>query len=455
MAKRSGAATQRAAKRDPKSYVDQFTSEVSLALQFGRIGGNLTPARVSTIMQQADSGRTSALVDLYHELREKDCHLQSIAQTREVCVASLPHDVAPRADKPLKKETKAARQCALALQKCDTFQTAISHWVGEGNAFGHATSELVWKVEKKGELAGLMVPDYFVNISCRRFGFRQSDGALLFDQFGLGEIDVGGVDLLAEFGPGKYMQYRPRVTGDVPVREGLSRASIWMALFRNFDLRDWLQLAEMAWKPKRTGKYKKDASKADKQALTNILERLTSTGVAIYPETVELMLHWPTNYAQNSPHKELAVFLAQELSKAWLGTSDVTEQTGKSGARAAVETRGELRKELRDWDALGISRLVTRNVVEPFYRFNYGDKIEAGTFVPMIDDPKNILEFGNGINYLRQAGLKIGQAWVRKQIGAPEPTPDEELLGDGVEDPKASESGNSGSEGDKKPKPKE
>ncbi len=449
MAKRSGAATQRAAKRDPKSYVDQFTAEVSLALQFGRIGGNLTPARVSTIMQQADSGRTAALVDLYHELREKDGHFQSVMQTREVCVASLPHDVAPRADKPKKKEVKAARQCALALQKCDTFQTAISHWVGEGNGFGHATSELVWKKEEKGELKGLLVPDYFVNISCRRFGFRQSDGALLFDPHGLGEIEVGGVDLMAEFGPGKYMQYRPRVTGDVPVREGLARCMIWLALFRNFDLRDWLQLAEMAWKPKRTGKYKKDASKADKQALTNILERLTSTGVAIYPETVELMLHWPTNYASNSPHKELAVFLAQEMGKAALGTADVTEQSGKSGARAAVETRGELRKELRDWDAIGIARLVTRNIVEPFYRFNYGENVEPGTFVPMIDDPKNILEFGTGINRLQQSGLRIGQAWVRKQIGAPEPKAGEELLSD----PKADETGKPGSEGDKKPAP--
>lgn len=453
-AKRSGAARERAAKRQPKDYVEQLFGEPALSWQFGRIGGNLTPGRVSNIIQQADSGRPAALVDLFHELREKDGHFQSVTQTREVCVASIPFDIAPRADDPKKIELKCARQCAQALRACDTYESAVAHWIGEGNGFGHATSELVWRVEEKGELAGLMVPDRFVNISCRRFGFRQSDGALLFDPIGTGSVDAVGVDLVADYGRGKYFQYRPRVNGDVLVREGLARCSIWLALFRNFDLRDWLQLAEMAWKPKRTGKYKKDATKQDRQALKDILERLTTTGVAIYPDTVELMLQWPSNYMQGSPHKELAQYLGQEMSKAWLGTSDVTEQTGKGGARAAVEKRDELRKELKQWDACGVAKLMTRGYVEEFYRLNYGDKREPGTYVPMLNEPKDIEGFGLGMANLRKAGLNVSQAWVREQIGAPEPKKGEELLSDGQPDPAAAKPGAAG-EGTDKPKPAE
>jgi phage gp29-like protein len=311
----------------------------------------------------------------------------------------------------------------------------------------------VWRVEERGELAGMMVPDRFVNISCRRFAFRQSDGALLFDPSPFpngGSIESTGVDLVAEYGRAKYFQYRPRVNGDVLVREGLCRALVWLALFRNFDIRDWLQLAEMAWKPKRTGKYKKEATKQDKQALTNILERLTTTGVAIYPDTVELMLHWPSNYMQGSPHKELAQYLGQEMSKAVLGTSDVTEQTGKSGARAATETRNELRKELKEWDATGLAKLVTRHFVEPFYQLNYGDKREPGTYVPMLQDPRDVQAFGAGMLDLRTAGLQVSQAWVRQQIGAPEPKKGEELLSDGQ--PPPPDTTGQGQPGDK-PKP--
>lgn len=455
MATAKRAAEPRAKAQKPqKDWVDLVTSEVSLAAQFSRIGGNLTPARVSVILQQADAGQPAALVDLFHELRQKSGHFQSIMQAREVCVASIPFDIAPRADEPKKIELKAARQCAQALKGCDSFQNAVAHWVGEGNAFGHATSELVWRVEERGELAGLMVPDRFVNISCRRFAFRSTDGALLFDPSGFpsgSNIDAVGVDLLELYGPGKYFQYRPRVNGDVLVREGLARVLIWGALFENFDIRDWLQLAEMAWKPKRTGKYKKEATKQDKQALTNILERLTTTGVAIYPDTVELMLHWPSNYMQGSPHRELAEFLGRQMSKAVLGTADAQEQQGPNGARAAVKERNELRGELKAWDAVGIAKLVTRNFVEPFYQLNYGEKREPGTYVPMLEDPTDVLAFGTGIMNLRKAGLKVSQAWVRKQIGAPEPKKGEELLSDG--DPKPDSAAPDGT--GKKPKPAE
>src|ERR1041384_1167077 len=281
-AKRSGAARERASNREAKSLIDIIVGDVALSVQFGRIGGNITPGRISQILQRADGGHPADLVDLVHEFRQKDGHLQSIAQSREVCVASLPFDIVPPGETPLKRDKKIAKQCRLALERCESFQTAKSHLIGEGVLFGHATVEVVWKVESEGELAGLMVPDTFKPVSCRRFGFRQSDGALLFDPTGLGSFDNEGVDLVATNQPGKFLHARPRVTGDVLEREGLARIVAWMCGFRNFDIRDWLQLAEMAWKPKRTGKYKKDASKQDKDALLRILERLTSTGAAIY-----------------------------------------------------------------------------------------------------------------------------------------------------------------------------
>jgi phage gp29-like protein len=436
---RSGEALERAPTRKEESTLTALlVGAPSLAEQFTRIGGNLTPQRVSTILAMADMGRPAHFVDLFHELRQRDAHLQSVMQAREICVASLPAEVAPPGENPKKRDKKIARQCTLALRSCDSLPNAIAHWVGEGNVFGHATSELVWKRETEGELAGLMVPDFFENLSCRRFGFRQADGALLFDPTSSGSVEAAGVDLLTDFPLGKYIQYRPRVNGDVLTREGLGRCLVWMALFRNFDLRDWLALAEMAWKPKRTAKYKKAdyATEKDRRQLLTLLERLTTNGVAIYPDTVELELHWPSNFSNQSSHKELADYLAREISKATLGTSDVSEQNGKNGARAAVETRNELRKELKVWDAAGTAKLIQRYVVRPFYRMNYGERIEAGTYVPMLEEPENRETFAKAMADLRVAGLRIPAAWVRHKIGAPEPRPGEELLGDGAPDPK-------------------
>lgn len=427
MPKRSGDTRERAPKRKADLF-ELLVGAPSLSAQFDRIGGNLTPGRVSQILQQADSGQPYQLVDLFHELRQKDAAVQQAFQAREVCVASIPFDIAPPGDEPLKRDMKCARLCRLALQRCETFETGLSHWVGEGNAFGHATSEVVWKMEEDGELAGLMVPDYLSNISARRYAFRQSDGELVFIPSAGASPDALGVDQLRDAPLGKYIQYRPRVNGDVIAREGLVRLIVWMALFRNFDIRDWLQLAEMGWKPKRTGKYKKDASKQDKAALLAILERLTTSGVAIYPETVELLMQWPTNFSQQSTHKEFADFLGKEIGKAVLGTPDVTEQSTKNGARAAVETRNQLRTDLRNWDAVGLAKLLTKQLVLPFYRFNFSPNIQPGTYVPLLEDPTDPVAFATSIDLLTKRGLKIGADWVRKKIGAPAPKKNEELL---------------------------
>jgi phage gp29-like protein len=430
MAKSSGGAPRERAPKRQSQLTEVLVGPVPLSEQFARIGGNLTPARVSAILQMADMGRPWGLVDLFHELRQKSGHLQSIMQAREICVASVPFDIAPPGEKPKKRDKKRARQCKLALQKCETLANAIAHWVGEGNAFGHATCEVLWKQETEGELSGLLVPESFERISCRRYGFRQIDGALLFDPTGTGSVDATGIDQLSEFPAGKYIQYRPRVNGDVLVREGLCRLLVWMALFENFDIRDWLQLAEIAWKPKRTAKILKGTiSSTDKASALQILERLSTSGVAVYPDSMELMLHWPANFSQQQNHKELAEFLARQMSKAVLGTSDISEQNGKNGARAAVSTRNELRKELRDWDCCGVAKLLTKNLVKPFYQLNYGTTAEAGIYVPMIEDPADVQGFSAGMDSLRKAGLRIPASWVRTKIGAPEPKAGDEVLG--------------------------
>jgi phage gp29-like protein len=73
----------------------------------------------------------------------------------------------------------------------------------------------------------------------------------------------------------------------------------------------------------------------------------------------------------------------------------------------------------------------------------------------MLQDPRDIEAFGIGIKNLRDAGLNIGQAWVRKQIGAPEPKKGEELLSDGQPDPAATQPGGTGKPAGDKPKPAE
>lgn len=418
--------------KDKRSYIEDVVDDPALSIQFSRVGGNLTPQQVSAILHLADSGQPWRLVDFFHECRQKSGHLQSVWQTRELAVSGLDFDILPP-EGTLKRDKKRAGECKKALARCESLRDMFAHLVGEGNAFGYAWSQAIW-----GMRSGLMVPETFKNISCRRFGFRQIDGKLLYDPTGYGTpVDVLGIDLLEVYPPGKFVNYLPRVNGDVMVREGLARLCVWMEMFRVFDISDWLKLAELAWKPLRTGMYKKGASKPDIAKLRSILERLTTNGVATFPETVELTLHWPqqAKAGQTSAHKELADFLADEESKAVLGQTDMV-QPGPNGARAATATRNELRKDRLEADAIGLAKAFQRFIIEPFYQLNYGetDPEAVGQFVLLTEDPLDILSFAQSIAAFRTAGLRIPASYVYDKTGMPEPKADEVVLGDSVDE---------------------
>src|SRR5262249_54993934 len=162
------------------------------------------------------------------------------------------------------------------------------------------------------------------------------------------------------------LQHQPRITGDVPCREGLVRVLMWAALFRNWDIRDWLALGELAWKPWRTGGYTRGASEEDIDALIAILDAMSSSGVAVYPkDTAEVKIEWPKNPpAGGGTHKELADFLGAEMSKAVLGQTLTTEQ-GSKGSQALGRVHDQVRKDIREADARSVAATIRRDLIAP------------------------------------------------------------------------------------------
>ena len=424
---------------------------LALHEQFERIGGNLRPEQVSAILMEADGGRPARFVDLMHESRQKDGHLHSVLQASEVAITALEWNLSLRSDQPKSKAKKAAEECKEALLECDTFPLAISHLAGEAPLFGYAYAQTIWHKADGGHLW----PKEFKPVSCRRFAFTR-DGELRFVQSPYSNPDTTGIDLMEEYRAGKFLCYKPRVNGDVLPREGLARLLVWFALFRNWDIRDWFQLAELSWKPKRRAKYNKDAfaSKDDRRALKTILERWNSTGVAIHPDTVELFIEWSKGVGGTvgSVHNELAKFCGFEMSKAVLGITDATE-SDSTGARAATESRQELRKDLREHRALGIARTVYRWFVVPFVELNYGLTVPAPNFGFLTEDRMDLKAFSESVEILgTKAGYPIPYSYIQAQTGIPPAKPEDDHVGGPKAEPD-DESGDPEDDSEGKPRP--
>lgn len=420
--------------------------------QHRRIGGNLTPYDVACIVLEADQGGIYRAMELAQEARAKDGHLHSALRAREQWLSELPYVVEPYNDDPGKDPLPED------VETADLVRSAIDNAVGDGDEIGsfadlvecmqggiylgHSTDETIWEYDGR-----YILPCGWCHIDQRRFAFRYKDGRLIYNPtsgIGLGGARFGnvGVDLRREF-PGQYVCHQPREFGDIPIREGLWHLLIWPALFRNWSISDWMKLAELAWKPWRLGKLKKDAGKRDRDNLLEMLRYLTTAGIGIYnEEKAELDIRWPEGMAAGgrgkSAHQALCEFMGQEISKAVRGTT-LTSEAGDRGARSLGDVHVEQERTLRNADARSVNTTIRQHIIAPIVYMNRGPDAKLPKSYFATEDSVDVNEFADGIGKLKKAGLKIPAAHVYDVTGIPTPAKGETLLGEDEEDVDVSE----------------
>jgi phage gp29-like protein len=401
----------------PRMPSGRVIPTLSIWDQLQRIGGGLTPVQVSAIIREADNGQMTRLMDLANDSRQKDCHLQSVLATSEESIAGLDWELCLPEDAKA-TEKKAAEWIESVLRDTPGLPRLFAHHAG-ARFYGYAVSETLFKKQD-----GDIVPKEFEHLAPRRFGFNQVTGAFVWrDQ----NMPFEGVDFRAQY-PLRFIVSQPRITGDVPCREGLVRVLMWAALFRNWDLSDWLKLAEIAWKPWRTAKYQDGVKQEDIDKLVEILDGMTSNGVAIYPERADLKVEWPTGGSgRSATHAELFSVIAGEMSKAVLGQTLTTEQ-GKVGSKALGDVQNEIRKDLREATARYVAADVTRDLIDPLYTLNYGPRLRRARLKFLTQDARDFRELAAGVKDFVTAGAKIPHSWVYDEAGIAEPKEDEEIL---------------------------
>lgn len=386
--------------------------------QFTRIGGKITPEQVSELMRAADMGQPALFVDLTNEARQKDGHMQSVTGTRDRAVALTDHDFLTPKDATADEE-KAADLCRRVRDDFDNFEFLIEHLTG-AYLPGHATAEILWRKTDDG----FLLPYAAEAVQTREFIFAQSNGQLRYRQT---LTDTVGVDLLAD-NPGRIVQIQRRIVGDVPAREGLARVLVWAALFRNWSVKDWLALGEIGWKPWRIGSYKPGAQQEDIDAMTRMLERIGTRGVAVIPDTTAINVEWPKNAVSGqSTHREFFDVMGREMSKAVLGQTTSVE-AGPNGDRGGVKARDEIRLDVRESDARAVAAVLRAHL----YRFVVALNIPGKVRVPVpyfaTEESADQKEFSEALKNLHEMGVRIPAKWAREEFGMPEPQEGEEII---------------------------
>lgn len=402
-------------------------------LQMGRLGGSLTPLDVSQILLDADMGRLQKRVDLFDESRQKDGTLHAVCSARESEVARLRPQVTPASGRRRDKKIAAwvaewigafgademgprPRDLATLIRH---LQSALWH--------GHAVSGIIY--ERDG---GYAVPRACDPVHPRRFIYDEAGTLRLYD-LDLPTIAWPGIDLLSEY-PGRIVQYQPHVTGATVAREGLATALLWLALFRNWTVRDLMQLAELAWKPYRYARFNKAAVNVNDRDIAHKLRELTSNGFAVFPDCVDLVVEWAkqTGSSTAAGHLDLAAFLAAEMSKAVLGSTLVVDQ-GRTGSQALGNVHEKRLNTFVDADASGVASILRRQVIGPAVRHNFGRDAAVPGFSLVTEDATDFLAVAQGFHALRLSGLRVAARDARDRLGLSEPLPGDEIFGDVVQ----------------------
>jgi phage gp29-like protein len=363
------------------------------------------------------------LVNLAHESRQKDGHLHGILSAREDALNGIEWRLSDADDKVIEFVKVQLDQLEAGVEDSDeslSFSALIEH-LQSGNYFGFAAAEIQWVRDGR-----YIVPDKLWPISHRRFMYREDDGRLAHkdrDEMG------NGVLLLQNFAAGNFIQHQPRMTGDVGAREGLMHVLIWAALFRNWGMRDWLQMAELGWKPWRTGSYDKNLSDPEVDDLKTMLRNMSSTNVGVHSKDIDLNIEWPRSGGNSAggPHKELKEHLAREMSKAVLGATDVMEPS-EVGSMAAVMVREKRPKAKRSIDANRLARTIRRHMIAAMVRLNFGPDAMVPKMKFITEEPNDIETFGRGLKLMVESGAGISELWARDMVGARAPVDDSDKL---------------------------
>jgi phage gp29-like protein len=158
------------------------------------------------------------------------------------------------------------------------------------------------------------------------------------------------------------------------------------------------------------------------------MRRMTTDFTAVIPDTTTIKVDWPGGRAgAGSPHEALSRALSAEMSKAVLGQTETTESSSSSGY-AQAKVHDAVRRDLRESRAMQVAADLTRDLIEPMIRLNFGDTVKLPRFEFNTDEDADLNTFSLALLNLRKSGVRIPEAWVYDEAGIPPPKDGEAVL---------------------------
>lgn len=421
MAKKSGIKT--TTTKDRKVSRKEDLNDIQIAPFLNRYSTypskGLTPTRLTAIFKEADDGDIFRQAELFEEMLEKDNHLFGVFQRRKLAVAKLDFEIVPFSSDG--RDVEIAEDTRKMIEGIKGFRQAKEDIL---DAVPKAVSflQIMWKMEEGKALIDRLEYTHAKNF---RFG-RSSD-----PKSDLNEIrrltDENRADGL-ELERFKWIVSTIKARSGHPARTSLLRTNSWMYLFKNFDVKAWVQFAEIFGMPIRLGKYNATTGEDEKNKLYQALIRLGQDAAALIPDTTSIeFVENAQKAATAAIHRELGEFCNGEISKSVLAHTGSADSTpGKLGGE---DNASEATLDLFESDALAMDYIISDQLIPAYVQLNHGPQKGYPYFKTKFKRPKDrkeLIEVYDGA--INRIGIPVVKSDVYADLDIRMPKEGEEVI---------------------------
>lgn len=376
------------------------------------VSGGLTPEKINSIMQLANSGNPADQCKLAAEVLEKNHDILQAMSTRRNAVLGCPWQIDPGDDSP---EARAAAD-KLAGQlgetglddELDSFDDLLADMLG-ALLPGFMVSEIAWR--NGGEVAG------FKNIPAHFFTFQDSY---------MPRLVTRNQPLGVELPRRRIIYHRLRLHGSDPVRGGLIRPLAWLHCFANVNTKDLLSFIERYGMPFLLIKADNETYQRERNVIKRLIRNFGSSGGGLFSHNVEAQLLQSANNT-GDVYFRLLEYLEAAINKIILGQ---TASSGDGGGLSKDNAQDKVRQDILEADCRWLERSVDIQLFRPWTSFNFGHAVAAPKLKIDAEPPEDKKNNAEVVKIIYDAGFDFDEKEISDRFGftvvrraMPSPTP--------------------------------
>lgn len=366
----------------------------------------LTPTSLACMIRDASQGEHEKYLLLAREMEQRDAHYYSVLQTRKMAVAQLPR----RIEAPTEGADEEIVDVLNGIIHGRGFSDVLIN-ILDALGKGYSVQEILWD-RTEGSL-------WKPVIKYRRpqwYKFDPEDGETLRRLNDKGD--------LLPMEPLKFIVHRPHVVSGIAAAGGLARIVAAYHLFKSYVVRDWMGFAEVFGQPIRIGHFPKGADPKDVDTLRQALMDIGADTCAVLPAGMEIQFERAANSgfaAGDDFYLKFAEWINKEISKIVLGQT-MTSEDGSSLAQAKVHD--DVRKEIRNADAVQLADTLNRDLIVPFVDLNFGPRKSEHDYPRLvidIEDQEDLAALAAALTPFIDRGLPVEAAQILDKFNLAEP----------------------------------